>query len=242
MKKLIVVLLMLVATAYAKGPRATSGSFTDDFNTGVLDARWVVSNWNAPGPGVFRSYMVDLSQGTLCLKLTQDLQPDGSIASTGGEISTSETYGYGTYEWTMRTSSTSSTPFGIGAAVSGQVSAGFNWTNGSKTEVDFEVEGQKPNLIEMTSWSGTSHSIEVDFPFIAPDAGFHRYKYVWRAGRIDFYLDDVPIATITTNVPTSAAHVYINHWGTDSTNFGGLATTGVTRYLYVSKFSFTAAP
>lgn len=49
------------------------------------------------------------------------------------------------------------------------------------------------------------------------------------------------MATQTSNIPTAAAYPMINFGGTNSTGRGGLATDGVTRYMYVSKFQFFAS-
>jgi endo-1,3-1,4-beta-glycanase ExoK len=222
-----------------------SGSFTDTFNTGSLDSRkWLVSSGPAPGSisGVndssFSASNVDLSQGMLCLKLQQQQGPSG-IISVGAQIQSLTTYGYGTYEWTLRTSSTSASPTGSGSAVSGQVSAGFNYINNSETEIDFEVEGQDRDTLWVTNWISTSLKQYSSVSVAAPDAGFHRYKFVWAPGKVDYYIDGVLISTHDSNVPSVPAYIMINHWGTNSTNWGGLATVGVERYLYVYGFSYT---
>jgi endo-1,3-1,4-beta-glycanase ExoK len=140
------IIIMLLAVCCA--PQAQSASkptFKDDFNTGVLNTNvWIVSNWNAPRGGVFRPANIDLSQGLLRISLTQTENSDDPISSVGGEIQIKATFGYGTYEWTMRMSSTSPTKHGYGQVTSGQVSSGFTFINNSQTEIDWEVEGQYP--------------------------------------------------------------------------------------------------
>src|SRR6185437_1162769 len=103
-----------------------------------------------------------------------------------------QAFGFGTYEWVMRTSSTSATPYGEGSAMSGQVSSGFAFIDASTTEIDFEIDG-------------------------------------------------VLVSTHTEDIPQVPAYVMINHWGTNSTGWGGLATVGVSRYMYISSFTYTAA-
>jgi len=221
------------------------GSFSDTFSTGSLDpSKWLASNEPAPGNisgvnyGSFVSSNVDLSKGMLCLRLQQQ-QGSSGIMSTGGQIQSLTTYGYGTYEWVMRASSTSSTPTGAGSVVSGQISAGFSFVNNSQTEIDFEIEGQTPDTVWMTNWTSTTQKQYSSVFLASPDAGFHHYKFVWAPGKIDFYIDGVLVSTHTLNVPSAAAYIMINHWGTNSTGWGGLATVGVERYLYVSSFNFT---
>jgi endo-1,3-1,4-beta-glycanase ExoK len=235
----IVVMFLAVSGAAAQTHRTPT--FQEHFNTGVLNTSvWIVSNWAAPGGGVFRPDNIDLSQGLLGISLTQTKNSDGSISSVGGELQTKAAYGYGTYEWIMRMSSTSPTKDGYGQVTSGQVSSGFSFINNSQTEIDYEVEGQFPNQIEMTNWTGINAQQYSSSFLQSPEDGFHKYKFVWSASKIVFYIDGVQVSTHTMNIPSAPAYVMINHWGTNSTSFGGLATPGVERYMYVSSFKFWA--
>jgi endo-1,3-1,4-beta-glycanase ExoK len=224
---------------------SSSGSFSDTFSAGVLDpSKWLASDSFAPGSisgvnyGSFVPSNVDLSKGMLCLKLQQQEGSSG-VLSVGGEIQSLTTYGYGTYDWVMRTSSTSSTPTGTGSVVSGQISAGFSFVNNSETEIDFEIEGQNPNTVWMTNWISITQKQYSNVFLASPDANFHHYKFVWVPGKIDYYVDGVLVSTHTSNVPSTPAYILINHWGTNSTGWGGVATIGVERYLYVSSFTYT---
>jgi PKD repeat protein len=221
------------------------GSLIDTFNKGELDAtKWLASNEPAPGSisgvnyGSFVSNNVDLSKGMLCLKL-QQRQGSSGVMSTGGQIQSLTTYGYGTYEWVMRASSTSSTPAGSGEVVSGQVSSGFSFVENSETEIDFEIEAQHPQTVWMTNWHTTSQKQYSSVFLAAPDAGFHYYKFVWVPGKISFYIDGALVSTHTSNLPSSPAYIMVNHWGTNSNRWGGHATLGVERYLYISRFTYT---
>ena len=71
------------------------------------------------------------------------------------------------------------------------------------------------------------------------DGGFHEYKYVWSAAKIEFYVDGALVSTHTEHIPSAPAAVMVNLWGTNSPLFGGVATHGVTRYVYVRSFSYT---
>lgn len=177
----------------------------------------------------------------LCLKLKQQ-QGGNGVISTGAELQSKQAFGFGTYEWVMRTSSTSATPYGEGSAVSGQISSGFTFIDASTTEIDFEIEGQNPDTVWMTNWLGTALKQYSDTPLQTPPAaGFHRYKLVWSPSEIDYYVDGVLVSTHTEDIPQVPAYVMINHWGTNSTGWGGLATVGVSRYMYISSFTYTAA-
>lgn len=138
-----------------------AGSFEERFNTGVLDpAKWVASNYSgavgttATNTGVMNPNHIDLSSGMLRLKLTQTGTAGVAVTSTGAEISTLNSFGYGTYDFVARMSSTSATPNGAGTNVSGTISALFNYGADSVTEIDFELEGveSRKNDLSMTSY------------------------------------------------------------------------------------------
>jgi len=87
------IIFMLLALCCAAQTRsAPKPTFEAHFDTGVLDPKvWLVSDWRAPGGGVFRPANIDLSQGLLRISLTQTEESDGSIDSVGGEIQTKAT-------------------------------------------------------------------------------------------------------------------------------------------------------
>jgi beta-glucanase (GH16 family) len=220
-------------------------TFADTFSGGTLDAtKWFIDTGRAPGniagvnSGTLSAKHVDLSTGMLRLTLNQSVS--GALAtSVGAEIRSKQLLGYGTYVWVTRAASTSATPRGPGSAVSGSVTDVFNFINDSESEIDFEYQGQSPGTLEMTNFSTVSKSQSTTTPVAAADSSFHEYKYVWSATKIEFYVDGTLVSTHTEHIPTAPAAVLINLWGTNSTSFGGVATDGVTRYLYVSSFAYT---
>jgi beta-glucanase (GH16 family) len=176
----------------------------------------------------------------LRIKVTQTYNSSGGIASVGGELQSKNALGFGTYEWVMRAASTSSTPNGSGYTVSGQISSGFIFVNNSQTEIDSpEIEGQNPGTLWWTTWTSVNRkqSTSSQAPF-APEKGFHSYKCVWTKTSIKFYVDGVLVSTHTGVVPQTRAYAMINHWGTNSKGWGGLATPNITRYMFVRSFSF----
>jgi endo-1,3-1,4-beta-glycanase ExoK len=242
----LVTLFVAEGTLHASGPAAPAGAtFFDNFSEGKLDTtQWIPSNWAAPGGGTFVPSYLDFSSGMLRIKVTQTYTSGGGISSVGGELQTKQKFGFGTYIWRFRASSTSSTPNGSGVAVSGQISSGFIYINNSQTEIDSpEIEGQNPGEIWWTTWLGVSKKqwTETQAPF-APEKGFHHYKCVWTPTSIKFYLDGVLVSTHTGVVPQVPAYAMINHWGTNSTGWGGLATPNVTRYMFVRSFAYIPLP
>ena len=224
---------------------------SDSFNTGVLDpTKWVIDTGNIGNQSLGTASTgsaanVSMANSALGLKLTQVTAGN----SVGAEVRSINTFGYGTYQWTARTSSTATTPGGAGTAVSGQVTGLFNYFQNSGltspffTENDFEVEGQHPTQLEMTSWSSASPVVNTETNFTAAgmDTAQHVYKFVWAPGRIDYYFDGTLVSTHLTNVPSNPAFILMNHWGTNSASFGGTASVGVTRWAYITGFTFTPA-
>jgi hypothetical protein len=232
-------------SATGGGSGAPAGATVyDDFSKGSLDtSKWIPSNWGAPGGGTFVPSYLDFSTGMLRIKVTQTYNSSGGIASVGGELQSKNALGFGTYEWVMRAASTSNTPTGSGYTVSGQISSGFIYVNNSQTEIDSpEIEGQNPGTLWWTSWIGVSKKqyTSTQSPF-APEKGFHSYKCVWTNTSIKFYVDGALVSTHTGVVPQTPAYAMINHWGTNSTGWGGLATPNITRYMFVRSFSFVPA-
>jgi beta-glucanase (GH16 family) len=244
-------------------PGGQSGSaWTDDFSGRQIDKkRWVIASGQAPGHivdyhmGTYEPGHVQLvKQGTnafLELLLTQetgqvDTNPSGTI-SKGALLYTKNQYGYGTYEWRMRMSSTAATPSGVGNSVSGSVSAGFVYVNNSETEIDFEFSALDPGTLYMVNWLNSdpqTDPTEADETYdtinlSSVSTTFHDYKFVWEATQISFYVDGVLQAVHTDNIPSAPAHFMINHWGTDSGLWGGSATVGVDRYFYVDWVKYT---
>jgi Glycosyl hydrolases family 16/IPT/TIG domain len=235
-------LLLVTSMLHASAPSAPAGAtLFDNFSSGSLDtSKWIPSNWGAPGGGTFVPSNLDFSSGMLRITVTQAYNSSGDIASVGGELQSKQLLGFGTYEWVIRASSTSSTPTGSGVAVSGQISSGFVFVNNSQSEIDSpEIEGQNPGTLWWTTWtSATTKQYTSTQAAFAPEAGFHSYKCLWTSTSINFYVDGVLVSTHTGVVPQTPAYAMINHWGTNSTGWGGLASPNVTRYMFVRSFSF----
>ncbi len=236
----------------------TCSTWQDDFSGTQLDlSLWVIPSGQAPGyiPGQHIGYYqpdhVSVGGGFLSMLLTQeigsvDTNPAG-VVSRGALIYTQMKCGYGTYEWTMRMSSTAGSPAEPGYPASGSVSAGFIYVNNSQTEIDFEFSGQNSDTVYAVNWLNPTPSsdptpADETFTAVSPfdsTSAFHTYRFVWEPGMISFFIDGILQAQHTTNVPTAPAYFMINHWGSDSPNWGGPATLGTARYFYVDRVSYT---
>lgn len=234
------------------GAGCAGATFCDTFNEGTLDTtKWQTNAFtqnNYAGAGsnfTSTGANCDLTTGMLRSTLTQ---PTASI-STGCELQSKLSFGYGTYTWSIRASTTSTTPLGAGTTQSGQISTGFIIDGGTSiTEIDSpEIEGQFPKQIEFTNWKNGANTgaLLVQAAFNPQDA-FHTYGFIWSPGKVQYFIDGVLVGTHTdVDVPNGATpgFVLISHYGTNSTNFGGLATVGVTRFQYCNLFRYdTPAP
>lgn len=219
-------------------------TFVDNFTGGTLNKNnWIISNYTASNYGgagsdvTFTSSNIDLSQGMLRMELNQ---PTATL-STGAELQSKHTYGYGTYITVMRMASTANLAAGVGGVVSGSDSGIFNYINNSESEIDTEFCGNTPGLINYTNWNTLAKNQWTGPQIPNLSAGFHTYKMVWAPGQIQWYIDGTLLATHTQNVPSTPAFIMFNFWGTNHASWGGVATPGVTRYFYVKSVSFTPA-
>ena len=274
---LVIPVMVTMALLSVAAGTAAAQAWEDHFE-GVLDEnRWTIEYEGRPGqkfgaPGFIANthvgyYLADaehvkLDNGSLRLRLKQE--QDGTlVTSSGALIFTQQTYGYGTYEWRMRMSSTAATPYEGGFPTSGGVSAGFIYVNNSETEIDFEYSGHvlqdadssNDARIYMGNWHNQDPSTDpnevTESTFSTPivpgaNTDFRTYKFIWKEGKITFFIYDDSGTTLiyqteqTTNVPSAPAHFMINHWGTNNPNgFGGGATIGVDRYFHVDWVKFT---
>lgn len=239
--------LLLVATT----PRCEV--FKEDFSEGLDPKRWIISAWVAPHNSAhnkteFKPDHVKVVDGILQLKLTQMKLADGTFISFGGELKTIAKFGYGTYEFELKASSTGLEPEGhTGKSVSGSITGAASFLLHSETEIDIEYEGlpERAHLTQSSTWVDENKPSQITKTPIEniyaywPHQRFHAYRYVWSPGKVVFFRDNVVIATHTRIVPEAPAPFLFNHWGTNSKDWGGLATPNVIRYMYIKNFSFT---
>ena len=237
-------------TATAQAPTVTAtkapaqmpaGSWRDDFNT--LDTtRWAVSNagwtpfWAKDGlSGIWNPGNVTVNAGYLVMKLDVST----GLAASAAELATHAKYGYGRYEARVRAASSSSVPTTRGTGASGNITGFFNFVNDSQTEIDHEIEGQNRTTDWMGTWQTTQrHDYGTGGTGTDLSQDFHTYRWDWAPTKVDFYIDGVLKRSITSVVPTTAAHLMFNLWPTNTTLWGGKSTPG-TQYMLVDYVSFT---
>lgn len=245
-------LVALVGWSGKKAALARTPRFSDDFSAGKLDtSKWEIATYQSPDskPGInqgrYVADAIDFAAGMLRIKVTQQ-ETKGVVQSFGGAIISKDRFGFGTYEFTMRMSTTAPSPNGLGKTLTGAISSGFLYYNNSETEIDLEFLGND-NAIHITNWQNPTPSHapagdvkqtqEVSEQFLGTQ--FRKYTLVWVPGSVKVYIDGALVVSHNQHVPRSAAHIILQHRGTNSNEWGGTAEVGVTRYFYVKHVSFT---
>ena len=163
----------------------------------------------------------------LVLSLTQT-QNGSQILSSGSEVITKQTFTYGTFEFTSR----------VSEALSGSDASGFLYASNSATEIDMEQVGNKPDAVDCTNWKGTSDFQDTQV-FGFDQTNSHDFKIVWQPSFVDWYVDGQLVVHHTQAVPSAPAYFLFNLWGTNNSSWGGTATIGPTRYMYISNFKYS---
>jgi hypothetical protein len=217
------------------GSSGSSGSSSlvgpSEFNFSGYD--WETHNGSAPPVGNVNGNVgtfdpMNVSVGSeLVLSLTQT-QNGSQILSSGSEVMTKQTFSYGTFEFTSR----------VDNVLSGSDSSGFLYAPNSSTEIDMEQVGNKPDAVDCTNWKGVSNFQDTEV------TGFHQgnshdFKIVWASTHVDWYVDGQLVVSHTQAVPSAPAPFLFNMWGTNKSTWGGMATVGPTRYMYISNFKYT---
>ena len=163
----------------------------------------------------------------LVLSLTQT-ESGSQINSSGSEVITDRTFTYGTFEFTSR----------VAGVFSGSDSGGFLYASNSETEIDMEQVGNKPDAVDCTNWHGVSNFQDTEV-FGFDQTNSHDFKIVWQPSFVDWYVDGNLVVHHTQSVPSAPAYFLFNMWGTNSSSWGGTATIGPMRYMYISSFKYT---
>ncbi|MGA2744280.1 MAG: glycoside hydrolase family 16 protein [Candidatus Sulfotelmatobacter sp.] len=229
-------------------------TFQDEFNSGSLDlTKWIVATYKSPdsapglNSGTYVAPAIDLTQGMLRITVQQHATATG-VESLGGAILSKECFGYGTYDFEMRMSSLSPTPQGEGDSLTGAVSSGFMYYNKSESEIDLEFLGNE-NAMWVSSWRNPNPALDptpllkTSDKVVEPNLAtrFRRYSLVWTPTTVDVYIDGTRVAHQTEHIPQSPAHIILQHRGTNSNKWGGVAAVGVERYFFVRSVKFTPA-
>lgn len=229
--------------ATAPALRAASVTWTENFDT--LDtSKWVKSTWGGfwqqPGlTGNFDPTLASAKNGHLLLTLNVQSCATG-LCARAAEVQSVQKFGFGRYTYRFRAASTSANPTKTGKVLSGNISGAFSYVDNSATEIDLEIEGNRPKTLNAAVWNTVnSKSYSVLPTSVTFGQSFQTMTYEWRPDRITYYLNGAKVWETTQNIPQQAAHIMLNVWPTNSSAWGGTATTG-TVYMLVDSIQFEA--
>ena len=219
-------------------PGSTPGTFYHDLN-GDDPGNWEKAhnwtNWTTTNNFYdvwwYNTHVVFNNDGIMRLRL-DNTPPPGPPQNTtpvqysSGEYRTKGTYGYGTYEVCMKP-----------AKGSGLMTSFFTYTNTTENppspqhdEIDIEFRGMNTQFMWTNFFFAgnyTNHEVQIPLGFDAAD-DFHRYKFVWTASEIKWYVDGVLKRTETHAVndplPIYPGKIMVNLWSGNSYSNNWLGT------------------
>jgi endo-1,3-1,4-beta-glycanase ExoK len=201
-----------------------AGSFFDDFKN-LDERRWYISDgWTNGGYQgcTWSRANVAVSGGKLSLVLAR--ANDRQRPYRCAEIRTYARHGYGMYEARLRT-----------AVGSGLNSAMFTYSGPPTTlvhdEIDFEFLGKASGNVQLNYYvakrGGNESSPALGFD---ASAGFHDYAFVWKPGRIDWYVDGKLVRTAeSAAMPVTAGQFIFSLWNGTSAVDGWLGSFDASR-------------
>ncbi|WP_084167341.1 MULTISPECIES: beta-glucanase [Bacillaceae] len=174
---------------------------------------WQMSNgWrnNDPFFGChWRADRVNFPNGQLELSIRSNPSLDAPYSYECAEYTTHDFYGYGLYEVSMKPSN-----------VPGMISSFFTYTGPSYNgdpwdEIDIEFLGKDTTKVQFNYYTNGVGNNEIlhDLGFDASQ-DFHTYAFDWQPHSITWYVNGVPIATRTENIPTTPGKIMMNLWNT----------------------------
>jgi len=158
-------------------------------NGGMFHCTWRASN-------------VTFSNGYLNLTIDNDVNGGYS----GGEYRTTETFGYGMYDVSLKAIKND-----------GVVTSFFTYTGPSDgtvwDEIDIEILGKDTTKVQFNYFTNGvgEHEYLYDLGFDASE-GFHQYGFLWLPDSITWYVDGKAVYTATENIPSTPGKIMMNAW------------------------------
>lgn len=124
----------------------------------------------------------------------------------GGAIKSNELYDQGSFEFVASTTAKS----GVATAF-----WTFFYADNGNVNHEIDIEAFNTNDVIYSSYTSESDSTHVnaklDFDLSANTV--HKYRFDWYRGeKVEYYIDDILVATITENIPTKPMEVWIGAW------------------------------
>jgi|GEM_PF-542913 len=216
--------IIIAATAIIAGCKgeetktsAARKGFVDGLDSMDRD-RWEKSNgWSNGDPFYcgWRSDHVTFADGKMALTLDNAKSADKPY--TSGEFRTSEFYGYGTLEASIRAAS------GEGVVAASLFFHTGPYDKNPHDEIDVEIiKGKLQVNYYVNGKGGNEKVIELGFD---PSRAFHAYKIDWRPDSIIWYVDDKEVHRVNASagpLPKTPGRIIMNLWpGTGVDNWLG---------------------
>jgi endo-1,3-1,4-beta-glycanase ExoK len=205
--------ISLVGGADAPPPDVGGESFVDDFDNGIDQVFWFVNDgYNNGGHQncQFNADNATVDDGTLILTL--DDTPFGDRDYSCGAIQTHTRYWHGTYETRMKAglaSGTNSSLFSYVGPHHGQ----------PHDEIDFEVLGKDPTVVELNTWVAGSNRgpWPVDIGYDSSEQWVD-FAWVWESHQIRYFINGELVHTVTdaADIPTGMQFIFTMLWGSDT--------------------------
>lgn len=153
------------------------------------------------------------------------LQVPGNSLKQGSQVETlRHDYGYGVYRARIKAGAHS----GIrsGSQATGSVNAFFFYSDSTGHEIDIEILTVEhvAKKVYFTTHPG-NYSIGYVLPN-DPTSQYFEYGFNWYANKVDFFVDEVIVATQTHGIPSDKGKLIFNHW-TGNPFWGGSPPTDV---------------
>ncbi|KAJ3274659.1 hypothetical protein HK104_004040 [Borealophlyctis nickersoniae] len=156
--------------------------------------------------------------------------------STGQIITSRSDIRYGTFRSNMQIPSTPG------------VCSGFFFYKNDDAEIDFEIVSSNASLgvaysvihPQIYQHGGDLTNDTFRQLSVAPTdltKGFNTFRFDWLPGKVQYYLNDQPLTTMTVNVPDVGGSMFVNNWSNGNANWSGAPpTTDVA--LLISKIAY----
>ncbi len=150
---------------------------------------------------------------------------------TGGQVYTSQTYGYGLYQVNMQPIKNS-----------GVVSAFFNYYQEGETgtEIDIEFLGYDTTKVQFNYYTNGvgEHEYLYDLGFDASE-GLHTYAFYWASDAIIWYVDGVQAYKADINIPQHEARIHMDVCAGDNPDWVGAYDGTAPLTAYYDWISYT---
>jgi beta-glucanase (GH16 family) len=135
--------------------------------------------------------------------------------------------------------------------VNGTCSAWF-WYRNNTQEIDLEFLSKAPAVINAVLQS--NQSAEAGFDASKTDSavaystdmllseGFHEYRWDWYPDFVQFFLDGLPIANFSENVPVDSGHLMLSHWSNGNPGWSRESCTSHSHANTQANISFRSGP